>query len=771
MKFVTTAIALLLACSALAQDGSGPAIRNMNGRGTNTTSINATNGGTTTFPSGSSVTSGGVFTGNAGGLTNVQSISGTGALSSFTFRTNATERIYSVKAFGAVGDGKYINNCYATNGSVVVFSSDGGFVASDAGKVFSIAFAGSNGAQAWTSSISNVISSFRVALSNAPINTTNSVPAVYGTDDTAAIQRGLDVVCTNGGGTLLFPNDSTNPGTIYIVNGPVRDVGSWTNHMNAQIYAPSNGITAGGQKSPVVMLRGPIPQVGGNVAGVNNPFIWKAYGSTIFSTLPFGPNGNDKASMFQFKGHQGTVTNVNPLIYFYPFNYLTVGFENLAIKGCYNGNLTLVNLAGTPAGGVEGCSIDQGFDQVAQTAVAFPTATNSIGVALPQYFNDNRVWLKNTMVSYFYDGVMMGENAQVEGTYVFCVGRSAFNFINAGGNLSRFDNCTLAGVTNVFYNLGGISDIWALINVQNSFGGSTNWNLAFHPLGSFKGTIYVYDTGALEYQTTNGMRVVGPVAGYLDIIPTFTAIGPSHQSSQLFRTNIDVYGISTFKNPLRFGSDVNSGNTIFTNRTTANTRKHTPFMFARYADSASTTASFMGVTGQNANDNTLSLGFNAVGGTSTRGMNTVTIELSASDAAQPSRRWDFQGDGQFKPYPTHAALVGQPGGGYGTIGRLWTTNLTVGGGMTPDAGGFKHARITTGSIGAGSTAPITNTWVTAFADANYTVSASVVDSTASSLSLSVVHIDSVTTTNVVVRVLNNAVGSLTGVLHLIAIHD
>lgn len=596
----------------------------------------------------------------------------------FGFLTNTSERIYSVKAFGAVGNGRYANNCFATNGSVVVFCSDGGFVASDAGKVFSIAFAGTNGAQFWTSGISNVISSFRIALSNAPINTTNSVPAVYGTDDTVAIQRGLDYVCTNGGGTLLFPNDSTNLGTIYIVNGPVRDVGSWTNHMNAQIYAPSNGITAGGQKSPVVMLEGPVPQVGGNIAGANNPFIWKAYGSTIFSTLPFGPNGSDKASMFQFKGHQGTVTNANPLIYFYPFNYLTVGFKNLSIKGCYNGNLTLVNLAGVPAGGVEGCSIDQGFDQVAQTSVAFPTATNSIGVALPQYFNDNRVWLKNTMVSYFYDGVLMGENAQVEGTYVFCVKRSAFNFINSGGNLSRFDNCTLAGVTNVFYNEGGISDIWALINVQNSFGDSTNWNLAYHPLGSLKGTIYVYDTGALEYQTTNGMRVVGPVNGYLDIIPTFTAIGPSQQSFQLFRTNVTFYGPITLNNILRVGSDVSANNLIYTNRVTANTRKHTPGMTARYADGDFTTASFMGITGQNANDNTLTLGFNGLGGISTRGMNMIAIELSTSDAAQPSRRWEFQGSGALKPYPTHNATIGLPGGGYSMVHSMYSTNYIIG---------------------------------------------------------------------------------------------
>lgn len=92
-------------------------------------------------------------------------------------------------------------------------------------------------------------------------------------------------------------------------------------------------------------------------------------------------------------------------------------------------------------------------------------------------------------------------------------------------------------------------------------------------------------------------------------------------------------------------------------------------------------------------------------------------------------------------------------------------------GMLPDAGGFKHARVTTGSVSAGATALVTITWTTAFADANYTVVAEVLDSTASSLSLSVVHIESKTASAVTVRVLNNALGSLTGTIQAIACHD
>lgn len=93
------------------------------------------------------------------------------------------------------------------------------------------------------------------------------------------------------------------------------------------------------------------------------------------------------------------------------------------------------------------------------------------------------------------------------------------------------------------------------------------------------------------------------------------------------------------------------------------------------------------------------------------------------------------------------------------------------GGIQQNGWGFKHARVTTGSIGAASTALVTVTWTTAFSDANYTVSANVEDTTTSSLSLSVVHVETKSASAVTVRVLNNAAGALTGTLHVIGVHD
>ncbi len=74
-------------------------------------------------------------------------------------------------------------------------------------------------------------------------------------------------------------------------------------------------------------------------------------------------------------------------------------------------------------------------------------------------------------------------------------------------------------------------------------------------------------------------------------------------------------------------------------------------------------------------------------------------------------------------------------------------------------------------MAAGAEALITVTWGTAFADANYTVVASVLDATTSVLSMSVVHIDSMLAASCAVRVINTSAGNITGTIHAIAIKD
>ncbi|HEX9765744.1 MAG TPA: hypothetical protein VGA36_03205 [Nitriliruptorales bacterium] len=79
-------------------------------------------------------------------------------------------------------------------------------------------------------------------------------------------------------------------------------------------------------------------------------------------------------------------------------------------------------------------------------------------------------------------------------------------------------------------------------------------------------------------------------------------------------------------------------------------------------------------------------------------------------------------------------------------------------------------RVTTGSIGAAGEANVAVTWPTAFADTDYTVVALVAED-AGGESLRARRVRTLSTTGCVVNVVNNALLSRTGTLHVIAIHD
>lgn len=110
-------------------------------------------------------------------------------------------------------------------------------------------------------------------------------------------------------------------------------------------------------------------------------------------------------------------------------------------------------------------------------------------------------------------------------------------------------------------------------------------------------------------------------------------------------------------------------------------------------------------------------------------------------------------------------------GFYSKGGKSLITNLRLATGVFNDASGYKHKRVTTGSVNATSVAAVNVTWPTAFADASYTVTCSVVESTSALLSLSVVHINSVSGATAVVLVSNPTAGALTGTLNCVGVHD
>lgn len=96
--------------------------------------------------------------------------------------------------------------------------------------------------------------------------------------------------------------------------------------------------------------------------------------------------------------------------------------------------------------------------------------------------------------------------------------------------------------------------------------------------------------------------------------------------------------------------------------------------------------------------------------------------------------------------------------------------LLVGGGVSPNGSGLKHQRVGA-SVPANSSALVTINWPTPFVDSNYTTVCSVYDSTSSTTSATVVHVESTSKASVTIRVNNTSSNTFNGILHVIAMHD
>lgn len=138
--------------------------------------------------------------------------------------------LYSVEDYGAIHNGKTVND--ASMSSNTVTSATANFSSSDIGKIIVIAGAGVAGA-ALKTTITGFTSSTQVTTSAPASASVTNKKIDWGTDDTTAIQNGINACVSGGGGTLYFPNG------IYIINGSLYVAGT---NPNSQLYFPSSDI-------------------------------------------------------------------------------------------------------------------------------------------------------------------------------------------------------------------------------------------------------------------------------------------------------------------------------------------------------------------------------------------------------------------------------------------------------------------------------------------------------------------------------------------------
>jgi hypothetical protein len=136
-----------------------------------------------------------------------------------------------------------------------------------------------------------------------------------------------------------------------------------------------------------------------------------------------------------------------------------------------------------------------------------------------------------------------------------------------------------------------------------------------------------------------------------------------------------------------------------------------------------------------------------------------------------ARHVDFHSSANVNDYDTR--IESQGGAAAAGQGFLWLYgSLYPVNGIYGDASGFKHWSVSTGAIAASTSAAVTLTWPTAFGDALYTPQCSVVEATASTVTLRLHHIESFAAATVVARVVNDDAGNPhTGTLYCTAVHQ
>ena len=314
--------------------------------------------------------------------------------------------VFSVKSYGALGDGRVLTDVATTNGDATVTSASGAFSAGDVGKVFEV----TNNATVFRSTIASINSSTSIELAATVTFTATGCTAHLGTDDTTEIQAAIDAAIAAGGGTVLFPRG------IYIVNGALQD----TSRSNSQILLPRIN-TSGGAPITVALIGevapAPIPSVAAAVALPRG-------GSIIKGTL--NTTGGTSPALIGGHGPSGSAAD---------FSNAHVVLKNLTIRMPVNAVLTAVDLSHMACAEVDAVVIDAGQYHVQD--ITEPTTSSSYGLVMPKQSNGAHSVIGSCDVIGMYWGYQFAEHTN--GVNVNAWGcKRAFEFAGLTDHASVF---------------------------------------------------------------------------------------------------------------------------------------------------------------------------------------------------------------------------------------------------------------------------------------------------------------------------------------------
>ena len=178
-------------------------------------------------------------------------------------------------AYGAAGDGKIITDV-VTNTTTTITSATAAFTAGDVGKYIMINGANGSTVAPLLSTIASVTNSTTAVLADAAAASVSDCQAVYGTDDTAAINAAVSAASTYAQAGNYFAEVLFGANIYILGTGPTQSGnGSSTPTFNTQIPVPYPDAD-GSSRKLVIALTG---------AGINDHFqFWQSTAPNLAGT-------------------------------------------------------------------------------------------------------------------------------------------------------------------------------------------------------------------------------------------------------------------------------------------------------------------------------------------------------------------------------------------------------------------------------------------------------------------------------------------------------
>jgi hypothetical protein len=483
--------------------------------------------------------------------------------------------IVNIDNLGGKGDGKRLYGAVVVSGNTSVSIPTGNFTSADVGKAIVLWNAGTS-AHYFNTTIASVTNSTTIVLTAAPSTSVSSDTIVYGTDNTAAIQAGLNLLDLHGGGKLWIGKG------VHCVAGALQTSVDGVN-PNAQITIPIATFSDSSfNKRKHFIIEGEIPPHFTPDGFADS--VTSLQGTIIYCMIT---GSGQNPAVFGTKSPDATNANVN-------YNICT--FENLTVLTGQD-----INNGGTTMGGINMYYLSASPMKNVMVAVdgsiyrSVQPSNQVAGIIAGRKGGEIESALDNVMAFNYYIGIGTGDATESYNTYamnckfgyaIFANEETVhFNFAHAYWNnvnvyfpnttvlgyiapgVSHFDFDILSG--EVWHASGHWYDYTYIVSDTGNYGvGDIHYDL-IQAAGTWANSLYNKYNGTGVEACAIGTNCIG--GSSVGLPATLTANNTSTSGQQLimagYNTNAPQIYAGTTLNLQNYASDYGwlNDNVLFNN--------------------------------------------------------------------------------------------------------------------------------------------------------------------------------------------------------------